>query len=61
MSDLKTIDQAVKGDRVSFTFKGYKVTGVVVRVKKDGTKTVEADDKFEDEFDEKVFDFGHRK
>ena len=35
---------SVSGDRVQFSYRGKPVSGVVVRVKKDGVRTVELDD-----------------
>jgi len=37
---LKKIEEAQKGDRVEITYRGEKVTGKVMYVKKDGTVTV---------------------
>lgn len=42
--DFKPISEAAKGDRVRFSYGGQTVTARVVRVKKDGTRTVELED-----------------
>lgn len=44
-SAVKPASQGQKGDRVSLTFYGHPATGKVIRVKKDGTRTVELDEK----------------
>jgi hypothetical protein len=38
---IKPLDEAKKGDRVEFTYKGEKLIGKVIRVKKDGVVTVD--------------------
>jgi len=43
------IEKAKKGDRVEVTYKGEKVTGKVVSVKKDGTVTVDLSGQHSDE------------
>lgn len=45
--------KAAKGDKVQFVYRGRVVTGKVVRVKKDGIRTVELDG---DDFDEVMVD-----
>lgn len=46
---IKPLGEAVKGDHVQFTYRGELVHGVVVRVKKDGTRTVDVSGSHSDE------------
>lgn len=46
--------KAAKGDKVQFVYRGQVVTGTVVRVKKDGVRTVKLDDN--DYFEEEMVD-----
>jgi len=41
---MKPLGQTVKGDRVVVTYRGLAQSGVVWRVKKDGTRIVRLDD-----------------
>lgn len=52
--------ESKKGDHVRFTIRGTPVTGKLVFIKKDGTHTVKLDREFEDDFDERYFDWRPR-